>query len=120
MTAKFPELATKQPIFGHLRNLMDLAVVSALIVKHRLAEKCGLDLDGLLNPERVIVSKFSAPRQIDSRATLLKKRKNWIISVSGGVLLDSWRIIDRNEVSNSLGAPRSESSPSESNQWRWG
>src|SRR5205085_12659256 len=45
MTEKYEELAAKDTIFGELRNCMDLAVVSALIAKHHLLEKAGLDTD---------------------------------------------------------------------------
>ena len=36
MTAKYEELATKEPIFAELRNCIDLAVVAALILKENL------------------------------------------------------------------------------------
>ncbi|HEV3004660.1 MAG TPA: DUF1598 domain-containing protein, partial [Pirellulales bacterium] len=52
MTDKYDELSTKEPIFGELRNCIDLAVISALIVKENLAGKSGCDLSLLLDPDR--------------------------------------------------------------------
>ena len=44
MTKEFPALAVAEPVFGELQNCMELAVVSALIVKERLPEKAGNSL----------------------------------------------------------------------------
>ena len=37
MTNQFAALAVAEPIFGELRNCMELAIVGALVVKERLA-----------------------------------------------------------------------------------
>ena len=51
MTAHYDELSAKDSIFGQLRNCMDLAVVTALISKENLTEKCGWSMPLLLNPD---------------------------------------------------------------------
>ena len=45
-TEKFDELAREDSSFGQLRNVMDLAVVGALLVKERLLESSGLEMPG--------------------------------------------------------------------------
>ncbi len=47
MTAKYDALALHDPIFGQLRNCMDLAVIGALIFKENLAARANCDLSGL-------------------------------------------------------------------------
>ena len=39
MTDQFAALASAEPVFGELRNCMELAIVGALLVKERLPEK---------------------------------------------------------------------------------
>ncbi|MEK6250190.1 MAG: DUF1598 domain-containing protein, partial [Planctomycetales bacterium] len=45
MTQKFDELCSADPVFGQLRNCMDLSVLAALIRTDGLHEKAGLDLE---------------------------------------------------------------------------
>src|SRR6185437_9205290 len=52
MTKKYDELSLKEPIFGELRNCIDLAVVAALIVKENLPGKAALSLATLLSAEQ--------------------------------------------------------------------
>src|SRR5690606_18527006 len=46
-TAKFDDLAAHDSSFGKLRNAMDLAVVTTIIVRDGLAEKANLDIPQL-------------------------------------------------------------------------
>src|SRR5215475_1103843 len=47
-TAKFEELAREDSSFGQLRNVMDLAVVGALLTKEGLIQKAGFQAPGLM------------------------------------------------------------------------
>ncbi len=44
MTDKYEQLAAQEPVFGELRNVMDLCVVAAVIDQHELAAQAGCDL----------------------------------------------------------------------------
>jgi hypothetical protein len=44
MTRNYDELATIEPVFGQLRNLMDLCVIAALMEKEGMRETAGCDL----------------------------------------------------------------------------
>ena len=48
MTKKYEELSQKDAIFGELRNIMDMSVVAALIVKNDLASKAQCNLPMLM------------------------------------------------------------------------
>jgi len=85
----------RTPVFGQLSNVIDMAVVAALISKEQLAEKAGHNFSLLLNAERLPVELFYAPHQVDSRATMLRKGQNWVISVSGGVAINPWALVDK-------------------------
>ncbi len=98
-TDKFEELAREDSTFGQLRNVMDLAVVAALLSKEGLTQFAGLEMPMLTGG--VELEQYPAPRTVASKASLVKKGRNWIISVSGGVQIFPWQVADRTEVRRS-------------------
>ncbi len=74
MTEHYAELAVAEPIFGELRNCMELAVVGALVARERLSERAGCSLPTLLDESAAQTVKLSVPKQVDSKASMLKKR----------------------------------------------
>ncbi len=119
MTDKYAQLAVADPIFGQLQNCMDLAVAGALIVKGRLAEKAGNSLPALLDSPVIEPETFNAPKQVKSMASVLENRRHPIISVSGGVAINSWLIADKARTNNAVGAVRAKAAPTGSASWWW-
>jgi hypothetical protein len=119
MTAKYGELAVAEPIFGQLQNCMDLAVVSALIVKERLTEKSGHSLPVLLEGNAPKPAEFAAPKTCDSQASVLKKGRNWVISASGGVLINSWAIADKTQAAEAPAQARAKAAAVEPKNCWW-
>ncbi len=91
MTERYADLAQAEPVFGQLRNCMDLAVVAALIVQENLLTKAGLELPSLQGSDGVAPMALDAPKQVSSQASLLKKGRNWMIA-AGGVQINPWAI----------------------------
>ncbi|HUY88065.1 MAG TPA: DUF1598 domain-containing protein [Pirellulales bacterium] len=119
MTAKYDELSVKEPIFGELRNCMDLAVVAALIDKENLAAKAGLNMGRLLNADDLPIEEFLTPKQIDTKASFIETRDNYIISASGGVAINSWGAADHKETSDKLAPVRAAAAESRAKSWWW-
>ena len=119
LTAKYDDLSLKRPIFGQLRNCMDLAVVAALIVKERLADRAALDMDELLDADELPIGEFLVPKLIDTQASFIETRNNYIISASGGVAINSWAAADAKETSDELAPLRSEVAESRAKSWWW-
>jgi hypothetical protein len=115
-TAKFEDLAHEDSSFGQLRNVMDLAVVGALLVKERLMEKSGLTAPSLMQDQPL--AEFNAPRTVPSQASLVKARGSWIVSVSGGVQIFPWQVADRTEESSNLASVRPKQ-PATDRGWYW-
>jgi hypothetical protein len=116
MTAHYEELATKDAIFGQLRNCMDLAVVAALISKENLTEKCGWSMPLLMNPD-LLVESYHAPHSVDSQASAVQKGTTWIISASGGVQINPWSPLEKPARSAALGPARAKSTAPSTNWW---
>ena len=81
MTRHYDELAVAEPVFGELRNCMQLALVGALVAHERLADKAGCDLPALMQESTLKTLELPAPTQVDSRVSMVKQGHNWIISV---------------------------------------
>lgn len=114
-TNKFEELAREDSSFGQLRNVMDLAVVGALMVKERLTDKSGLQAPNLMGEQPLDV--YPAPRSVASQASFVKAGHNWVVSVSGGVQIFPWQVADRTEVSKELSSARQQ--PPATSNWYW-
>jgi hypothetical protein len=115
-TEKFDELAREDSAFGQLRNVMDLAVVAALLAKEGLLEHSGVELPHLLGAQPL--DEYPAPRMVPSQASFVKAGREWIVSVSGGVQIYPWQIADRTEVSADLVNARTDR-PTTNSGWYW-
>ena len=121
MTEKYDELSVASPIFGQLRNCMDMAVVSALIRSKGLDRKAGLSLDGLLDETQLTVPSGAVPQTTPSIVSFLERPRSLVITASGGVLIQPWKVIDRVEQSESLAEVRvkEEQQDDSPSAWYW-
>jgi hypothetical protein len=120
MTAKYGELAAAEPIFGQLRNCMDMAIVGAIISKENLLAKAGANFAMLYDTGAIVTEEYAVPKQVDSKVTMFKKGQNWIISASGGIAIHAWGIAQSAEKSEAPAAARSKASPKADNaKWCW-
>jgi hypothetical protein len=114
-TQKFDELAREDSSFGQLRNVMDLAVVGALLVKERLTEKSGFQAPNLMNDQPL--DEYAAPRSVPSQASFVMAGRKPLVSVSGGVQIFPWQVADHTEVSQDLASTRQQQPAAKS--WYW-
>jgi hypothetical protein len=114
-TAKFEDLAREDSSFGQLRNVMDLAVVGALLTKERLNEKAGFQAPNLMGEQQL--EEYPAPRAVASQASFVRVAGRTVVSVSGGVQIFPWQVADRTEVSKDLASSRPQQPSAKS--WYW-
>ena len=120
MTEKYEELSAVEPIFGQLRNVMDLSVVAALLHSEGLLEKVGLDGSGLVAAgQAVMPEKWGVPQTVASKSTFLKKNREYIITASGGVAIESWAVASQSEVVPSIAPNREAAATDKGDAWRW-
>jgi hypothetical protein len=119
VTAKYDKPAAEEPIFGQLRNCMDVAVVSALIASERLDEKAGIDLSNLLNPDFLPLNKINAPQEIPTQVSYRRKARHLVLTASGGVQINSWRVARRRENTDTLAGPRDDAIAPPGAAWWW-
>ncbi len=119
MTKHYDALSIKEPIFGELRNCMDLAVVAALIAKENLAGRVGLDLGALIDPEAYPTEDFYTPKVVDTKVSFIETADSYILSASGGVELTSWQAAAQQEKSDDVAVMRIKLADSRGERWWW-
>ena len=117
MTANYEELAKKSPVFGQLRNLMDLCVIAAVIDKNKLAETAGCDLSVLANTN-VTVESWNAPKTVSTQCSFTKRGREYLITASGGVQIESWQVADQSEVDARLSKVYMEAATTDGSWWK--
>lgn len=119
MTRNFDALCEKHTIFGEMRNIMDLSVVAALLIKEDLPGSAGLDLSLLMNEDALsFESDFPAPKQVSTEAAVMKKGKKYYISAQGGVEISSWEVADHAETNADL-VPQRDKAAHVGARWWW-
>ncbi|BBO31943.1 DUF1598 domain-containing protein [Lacipirellula parvula] len=119
MTAKYDRLAIVEPVFGQLRGCMDLALVAAILTANDLTTHLNLELPMLLDDSRLQLAAYRVPKTVASQANAVKKKRAWVISVSGGVDLDVASIVNRPSVQAQVQTARMHSPPGQSKSWWW-
>ena len=89
------------------------------MVKERLTEKAGHSMPTLMESPDVKPDVFNAPKQVESMASVLKKGRNWVISASGGVAINSWAIADKVKPSDTVDAVRTKAAAGDVPSWYW-
>lgn len=97
MTERYADLSKAEPVFGQLRNCMDLAVVSALIAKENLLHRVDNTFSALTQVETFA---FNAPKEVPCMAAVSKARK--VMVVCGGVEINHWAVVSQTEVKEEL------------------
>lgn len=120
MNENYEALAAKMPIFGDLRNAMDLCVVAALIDKENMAEHVGLEAPMIFSKEsQVKIGGWPTPKTIDTECSIMKSGRSWIITASGGVQVDSWSVAETTVTDAKVGEVRQQASANEPKGFAW-
>lgn len=118
MTARYDRLAGQEPVFGELRNVTDLAVVAALILKQDFPSKTHCNLDIFTADDGLPVAEFHAPATVSTQVSLLNAAKSYVVFASGGVGLDAWGALEHVERSERLEKIHAGNRPSD-DRWWW-
>jgi hypothetical protein len=120
MTSKYDELSVAEPVFGELRNVMDLCVISALIAKEDLLGKANLSLPTLTGSDsKLEPAKWNAPTSVSTQCSVTHKGREFIITASGGVEINSWAIADKTVESSTVSEIRQKAAPKSEGSFYW-
>jgi len=118
MTEKYDELSVKEPVFGELRNLMDLCVVAALITKEDMLAKAKLEIPAMASKDsKMELTHWYAPKTVPTQVSATRSSGEVIITASGGVEITSWQVADKSVENAAVGEVRTKSAKAGSLWW---
>jgi len=93
-TMKYSQLAARSPVFGELRNLIDLSVAAALIQQEGYYERSGWDL-GILGKEKAFaVNTYRAPKMVETAVAARWHGGRLTTPLGGGVHIQATTALD--------------------------
>jgi len=120
MTARYEQLSAKNAVFGDLRNVMDMCVIAALIQKEDLLAKAGCSLPRISDANFPLAAMhWPAPKTVATQCSFIKRDREYVVTASGGVQIDSFGIANRVQVDNAIKTIRDRSLASRSNSAFW-
>lgn len=108
MTKHFEALSKQEAIFGQLRNAMDMCVIAALIQNEGMLETVGCELPMIYQSTGAEIEVLNAPKSVGTQCSVMKRGRDYIITASGGVSVDSWQAATTSQVSPRLSNVRSQ------------
>ena len=84
-TRKYPELAAKEPVYAHLRNLIDLLVAAAFIQQQDFYGQAGWNMDLFIDENKFKTEFFNAPKEVATAVNAVWKGNKLMTPVGGGV-----------------------------------
>ena len=120
MTEKYEELSAKKPVFRELRNVMDVAVIAAILRNENLAAKVGLNMP-LISGEGDPVKLPSRPvaKTVPAQVSYSDIGKGYNVSVSGGIAVDSWTVAQNTVVDAKIGDIAATAINRTADRWWW-
>jgi len=117
MTQNYEELSRKSPIFGQLRNLMDLSVIAAVIDKHDLAGKANCDLSALTKSD-IVLGSWNTPKTVSTQCSVTKRGREYLVTASGGVQIESWQAAENAKVDEKVMSVYTKAVKTNDNWWQ--
>ena len=93
-TKKYSKLASHSPVFAELRNLIDMAVMAALIQHEDFYDKAGWDLGILGNEKKFKIETYAAPKTVETCVTARWKGSTLMTPLGGGVHIEPTMALD--------------------------
>lgn len=119
-TAHYDTLAAKMPIFGELRNCIDLSVVAALVIRENFMLRANYGMPLLLDDEVLKLGKYRVPSQVPSQASLVARGQRSLVALSGGVQVDPFAIVSAEpETVRELAKTRQQAAENYGKRWWW-
>lgn len=120
MTEKYGELSLKEPVFGELRNLMDMCIVAAIIEMHNLREVAQCELPLLYGQTNELPTEnWNSPKTVDTVCSFAPTRGGWLVATAGGVQIESWPLAEKAKTDPELNSYQAHRQRPQDASWWW-
>ena len=87
-TKQYAKISDAKPIYGQLRNLVDLSIAAAFIQQQDYFAKIGWAMDLFRNEGQLPVQTCIAPKQVETAINVIYKGNGFSTPIGGGVTID--------------------------------
>ncbi len=84
-TKNYDQMAASVPVYGQLRNMVDMAITAAFIQRMDYYGQAGWNMDFLGSEENYQVETYVAPRQVETAVNAVWKGRTLMTPIGGGV-----------------------------------
>ncbi|MBI2826008.1 MAG: DUF1598 domain-containing protein [Planctomycetia bacterium] len=102
-TKKYPELATRSPVYAQLRNLIDMAVAAAFIQEHDYYGKAHWNMDTFASEAKFPVETYNAPVEVESAVNSIWKNNQLMTPIGGGVTVRAHEALEPDNLLSNEG-----------------
>ena len=82
-------MADRSPVYAELRNLIDLSIAAAHIQQEGYYKRAGWKMDFFGDEEAFAVETYTAPKQVETAVTAVKKGGRLMTPIGGGVTIQA-------------------------------
>jgi hypothetical protein len=116
MTSNYNALSKVDPIFGDLRNCMELAITVALIRQEGLLEKANCKLNAFEDSTFLKPVVYPVPKTVQSHATVAKNGRSFVVAC-GGVEVNPFNSLQNPKLDNNIDHQRNDLVKTTGNNW---
>ncbi|MDR0705596.1 MAG: DUF1598 domain-containing protein [Planctomycetaceae bacterium] len=116
MTANYDALSKVDPIFGDLRNCMELAITAALIRQESLLEKANCKLNAFEDATLLKPVAYPVPKTVPSRAAIAKNGRSYVVAC-GGVEVNPFNTLQNPKLDSNIDNQRNDLVKTTGNNW---
>lgn len=97
-TNNYPQIATRNPVYAQLKNLIDLAVAAAFIQKQDYYGQAGWKMEIFGNEQKFAIETFEAPKTVETACMAIWKGNRLMTPVGGGVRIEPMQAIQSSQL----------------------
>lgn len=97
-TRLYPQLAEKSPVYGQLRNLIDMSIVAAFIQKYDYYGQASWKMDFFGSEEAYPVETYNAPEKVETAVNAIWKGRTLMTPIGGGVNIQARVALNRDRL----------------------
>jgi hypothetical protein len=116
MTANYDALSKVDPVFGDLRNCMELAITVALIRQEGLLEKANCKLNAFEDATLLKPVVYPVPKTVQSQATIAKNGRSFVVAC-GGVEVNPFNTLQNAQLDSKIDTERNNLVKTTGNNW---
>ncbi|MDR2705329.1 MAG: DUF1598 domain-containing protein, partial [Planctomycetaceae bacterium] len=116
MTANYDVLSKVDPVFGDLRNCMELAIAVALIHQEGLLEKANCKLNAFEDTTLLKPVVYPVPKTVQSQATIAKIGRSFVVAC-GGVEVNPFNTLQNLQLDSKIDTERNDLVKTTGNNW---